>query len=460
MNIPWKNTLIIFGLFFTVNLSIFIFSDSTCRIVGFDCYHQANYWGQEAAQSLLEHGKLVHLDAPDKVLVGWPPLFAILEVGTRIIGPPNNVTFLIILNVMIVLVIGLVVRVLVAKIDRRFGNVAMSLILFNPLTLTLAHLPREETLQTLLLTLAFVCVLSFPRRPSLWIGAAAGLSLGLSTLTRPVTQFLIPLLPIALVWISLLSRPTVGVLRAALIGATGAGIGFLVVLPWLLHVNEHDHRFAMTSRAEEHLYLLDNLRFLTADRPGFVVQEAKRKFINYEEKLLSRRIPGWQILSRQEQDVHKLAFIKEYFFSGAISVGTFAQALVMSWARFLLSSGESWIRILFNVPVGSALGPVDFMVSYVPMVFAIVSRFLGLLGVVELFRRRELALLTTCLGLILYHLAVHLVYGQSRYRAPLEPQFAILAGFGVAMLWSHFGKTRSATPELPMTGAPIEPPPS
>jgi hypothetical protein len=72
----------------------------------------------------------------------------------------------------------------------------------------------------------------------------------------------------------------------------------------------------------------------------------------------------------------------------------------------------------------------------------IVLRIFGLLGVLELIKRKEHALLLIVVSLITYFAMAALFVGNSRYRLPVEVGFIILALYGVLFV-KNFRKQKT-----------------
>ena len=68
------------------------------------------------------------------------------------------------------------------------------------------------------------------------------------------------------------------------------------------------------------------------------------------------------------------------------------------------------------------------------LLFSLLLKLMSLVGVYELIKSRQSAVLIVCLALIAYFFATTLFLGQSRYRVPVEPYFTVLATFGLLKL--------------------------
>lgn len=428
--------------FVAINVLLWL-SAADCRVVGGACYIAANRWAALTAEPLLRYGRLVAIANPSEPFTAWPPGAGFLEAVARTIGPADNIALYALLQIIMVLVAGLIVRRVVNEVRAPYGELAFALVVLNPNVLALAHMPQGEVVQMFLLTLAFWCVWRFAGRPSLALALLCGALVGLSALVRPVTLYLCFVLPLALAamaWAAGRPREIVG---ALLRGAAGSLVAVAILSPWVMHVANAGEGIRMVNRHEEHLYLLDNMRFLTVESPGRQVQTVKQAFLDRQEADLAATVPGWAALDEQQRAAVRLDYIHGYYLSGEIPPRVFAEALVWSWARTLFSPGSSWVYAMStgqdpDAPSDTPLGLVVALLA-----FTVVARALGAFGVVELLRMRRYDLLVACLGLVAYFLAAHLFYGQSRYRVPIEPALSVLAALGWAVCWDAWHRRRS-----------------
>jgi 4-amino-4-deoxy-L-arabinose transferase-like glycosyltransferase len=436
---------IVLAAFAVANAGLWL-AASGCRVVGGDCYVAANRWAALIAEPLLRYGRLVAIENPTDPFTAWPPGAGALEALARWVGPDDNIALYVLAQIGMVLAAGLIVRRIVNEVRPPFGDIAMALVVLNPNVLALAHMPQGEVLQMFLLTLALWYVLRFAGAPRLRWALACGALVGLSTLVRPVTLYLCFVLPFALaavVWAA--GRPR-GVWGAALRGLAGTLVAIAVLSPWVLHVALAGEGVRIVNRQEEHLYLLDNMRFLTTERPGRQVQSVKPAFYDREEAELAAKVEGWSGLSEQERHVHRLAYIRAYYMSGEIPLRVFAEALVWSWARTLLSPGSNWAYATATGTNPDSAGEPPRWLVAILLAFTVAARLLGAMGLVELLRTRRYDLLVSCAGLVAYFLAAHLFYGQSRYRVPIEPELAVFAALGWALCWDAWRRRRQADP--------------
>jgi hypothetical protein len=72
------------------------------------------------------------------------------------------------------------------------------------------------------------------------------------------------------------------------------------------------------------------------------------------------------------------------------------------------------------------------IMTFVGMIYVVVVRLFGLVGLFAMIRRRAWIPLTLVFGSVLYLAGIHLFAGTSRFRLPLEPMLFVMAAYGVA----------------------------
>lgn len=115
-----------------------------------------------------------------------------------------------------------------ARLGRLVGLGAGLLVALNGALILSEHTVMTEALFVPLVVGALTALVGALRGGSLVLFGVAGLLLGLATLTRPVAQVLIPIVPLAILLVSRSWRPTL-VRSAVALGAFG-----LVLAPWMV----------------------------------------------------------------------------------------------------------------------------------------------------------------------------------------------------------------------------------
>jgi hypothetical protein len=146
----------------------------------------------------------------------------------------------------------------------------------------------------------------------------------------------------------------------------------------------------------------------------------------YSEKLIS--YPAYVLL---------VGYLDSFvdFFGGGGSVNfhnllsiDVVKAIEKNKTEIYSSRLEAAFDSLSDAPVQAIL------ISVLSFLYVIIIRGLGLLGILELIKRKEHALLLITTGLITYFAMAALFVGNSRYRLPVEVGFVILALYGVLFI--------------------------
>lgn len=433
---PGRTTTLIVVIFLALNLVIIALSDSGCREVGADCHRESDRYGVFPADALLEYGSFVDPREPTEMWTKWPPGYPIMVAGLRLVlGQGSSLFPLITVNLIFLLAIGWMAKLTLSTYEPRFGDLALALVLFNPNLLAFAHLVSAEMLQAFLIALCFFLTLCYAERPGrVWIPPVCGLLVACATLTRPSSQFLLLLFPIALPLI-VIAAGNAWAWRRALVGgilATAVAIG--TVTPWLQRQIETGEGLTFVSRHTQHLYILDNLQFLSPERPGEAVPAYKKQLWEMEERQLDQQHPGWRELDFREETRLRLEILDRYLDEFSINASAVIIAFVKSIGRYVLGGGEGYIHRLFGMeyqPEKSALAFYGIKVG--ALAFSGSVRLLGLFGVLYLILQRQYALVLLSVGLAAYFAAPHPFFSHPRYRVPAELPLMLLAAFGA--LW-------------------------
>jgi hypothetical protein len=202
------------------------------------------------------------------------------------------------------------------------------------------------------------------------------------------------------------------------------------------------------SRHTQHLYLLDNLRYLTREQPGELVNEYKAELWREETEHLDRYYPGWQKLPFAEESRLRTEFLWQHIRSRDFGLEIVVPAFVKAAGRFLVSGGEGALHRLFGIEYQPELAPTLFWgIKGIALAYSVVLKLLGLVGAAYLWRQRNYALLVLCVALVTYFLSPHPFFAHPRYRVPVELPFALLAAFGVVWLARLRGGRATVVPD-------------
>jgi len=333
------------------------------------------------------------------------------------------------------------------------GVLMMALFVFNPNIIAMALLPKTDTVFALCLTMAFVSLLDYARDYKGRRIALAGVLIGVAVLIRPSAQFLVVLLPLVIVLLAWAGSEQGRNFRAFLHGLGGTALAASVVLPWILYVGMQGEGYRLTSPATEYIFLRDNIGSMEAYLAGGPME--KRKMLTAEfEARLSQTIPNWRQLGEADKGHERVALARRHLLSYA--PGDYIFPIARSFVRFLVTGGDGYLLTISGIKFHEKIAASDdrptegspaaiLAIKVVAKGYTVLSRVLGLLGVIWLLRQRQFAILILCAAPTLYFLFLHMLEGWSRFRMPVEAPLALLAVCGVALLlsWRRPGRQNS-----------------
>ena len=403
-------------------------------ITGADSFAAANRYGTAAALALLQHGAFVNPIEPTQPYTSWPPGFPLFMVPFLVLEGAGHVYSMLAVFVAMHVAIGLVVRRIVDGALPGYGDVAFALVLFNPNLIAMAFHNDADHLYAFLATISFAALFAYLRRPRLSAALAAGLFLGAATLVRPVTQFLIPLLPVA-VPLLLLAQRELGWRRDLAAGVVAAVAAAAVVMPWAVHMVRAGEGLTIAGSGSQALFFEENIAMIETENgvvaPDVTYHDVRSRVIAEREGALEAAVAGWEELSIVEKSRLRKAFMVEYTLSRDYGWSIWARATARSWVRTLVSGGEGDLMLLFGIEADEGNGVFAPVLKILATGFSIALRILGLLGIVELVRRREYGVLLLLVGVAAYFSAAHLALGRPRFRAAIEAPLLLLALYGL-----------------------------
>lgn len=355
-----------------------------------------------------------------------PPLYPLCLAAAFTAAPPREAA----LALHLALGVGTVLAVYFAARGADLGDwslLAALFVAFDPLLLHQSTLFMTETLATFLAALAWWLLVAQARRPRLWIVAAAGLALGLASLTRPTfLLWWLPMAALGLAWPAAL-----GSRRAALVLASTAAA---CLIPWTVR-NQLvlGAPIATTTHGGYTLLLANNPEFYEFARTaewGATWSSAK-----LDAELLATlppiKTPADELANDRACRQQALAHIR-------------AQPGDFAWAS-LVRAGSFWGLVPHHVS-----GPErwsDRALRYSVGLFYGVEFLLALLGLAAQGSRCWRAPWLWALLAATAFTAVHAVYWSNlRMRAPLMPMAACAAAAGAAFCW-QWGLRSKSTPK-------------
>jgi len=429
-------------LFLIVNIIIFVTADPSAHR---PCGNYGTYW----LEFDLENCEFTDPYNPSYPYTRMPPGFAFFLKAFLPICNAPHFDVVVIIQMVFLLIIGLVLRYLVERVLAGYGNIALVFIIFNPHSLTYANMVRYENLLALTVFGAFAGALLFVYKPRIWPAILCGFSLGLSCWIKPVTQYLVLMLPFVFPFLALVSAHKFRLFRDAGAGVLAITVAFLMIFPWLLHMEKSGEGFRVHSHKIEQTALKDMLHFVEFEQLKLESKQS-RSFIMKEE--LTQKYSNWDELSPVQQNKIRTEYFYEYIKSNPYPMHVIAQTTVISWLRTLVAGGTGEVHDLFGIKATRS-NPKDALTyKYSPESnylafyglkilcesFSVIMRILGLIGIWQLIRRREYGILSVLIGLVSFVVLAHLLAGRPRYRIPYEAPLMMLSVYGVEWIKNKF----------------------
>jgi hypothetical protein len=409
----------------------------------------------------------------------WP-LFGYLETGrfagladgsTYTYNPPGYAVILWLLNVQpdsarpfasiipiqaaLYFAIGLGVYAIVKDVWGRFATTALVITVFNPNAMFVVTQPREDTFFSFFIAAAIAAIFGFCRSADWRSVAICGIALGISANFRPTGHYLIYVLPILLPMIALVMKRRSDALSFLRKGLVGAFLGWILVLPWMLHLNSAGESFSLTNYMGKFNWANDfRARLADTENQNMTWKRAifgkhddrSRKielnsFIRRIDPELSLSIPGWAEMTEDQRYEHR--FKKAITYLDDFQPRTYVVAALPNLRFTFASGGEGEFFKSFGIHKSLSEwrndNPVVFASLKIYFIgFSLALKALALLGMVYLILSRRYDLLLFFSGAILYFMFMHIYHGSPRYRLPIEPIFIILAICGLQQIAERF----------------------
>jgi 4-amino-4-deoxy-L-arabinose transferase-like glycosyltransferase len=380
-----------------------------------------------------------------------------------------------------------------ASVGRAVGLVAGLLVALNGALVLAEHSLLTEALFVPVITALLVVLVAALRLGHLWLFAATGLLLGVATLTRPVAQGLVPLVPIGVLLVTGWSR------RALVQSAVALAAFGLVLVPWMFK-SAADHDTASvgslgqslvgrTARHDRGAFTYYDPALHASEDParvrarqilqqaadsgssgkaihtrlrrelGVTPAEADRLMRDLAFEAILRR-PDYYVLGTIQRFVRMADGSVERLRDARNTADTARQRWEDEPTRHLLAPATP--------AEDRAAGVASLMVSiWQPGYVGPVLPLLALLGTVVALLRPEWrpAVVLGLATLALLAISAALVGNVSRYRYPVDPAMAVLAGGGIAWVIGWIAARRRASAGVASrepTGArrPADPMPS
>jgi hypothetical protein len=328
-----------------------------------------------------------------------------------------------------------------------------ALVIFNPNSLTTAHLIQSETLFTLFVVLSVLNIFRYIKYGALKSLLYTGFFAGLLTLTRPAGLYFVYAIPLIIIAIIVLrsfqnKEITIFNKQSLLSIFVPILISFLVMSPWYARNYINNNEVFLTS--ESGTYLKDNYQTLIQRGRGLTQKEAYDYTNDQKMRYFNENGISLNCMTN-ERDPDCGNYVFSAVFNGLIDepIKNHAKALFYSWGVLYFSGGASNFRnyvgwegnsiiVDFHNEKFNGISSIvrlikrmntDYLIIFIIFTgFAFIARFSALVGLVNLLRTpKYYSYLFVIFGIIIIFTAMYLYLGQSRFRVPLEPILLLLS---------------------------------
>ena len=451
-----KSFWLVTGLYVFVNILLVLLAAPGASLAqGGD---SGSYWNP--ALALLKYGSFVQLENPTEPNLYRTPVSPLMISGLmRVFGEsPDAVIFV---QLIILFVTGLIFRNSVRDWLPGWENLGLALIVLNPNLLGTAQLIQSETLYLFFMSIAYWALLKIVGGDFRWSNALMiGSALAAACLVKPTSQFLVPLLPIALPLIAVVAGARAKWGRLFGQGLLALVLALAIMAPWAGKLADAGNGYSLSEHSIRYRFLWDQVVMLEANKHGLSYHEAEKRTTapgSYHASVIESYGGRWKELSKVEQ----FAIMESHGYQAILSypIAVITKVIVRSVAQFMISGGAGNLHNLLGIDTARlnrvwfktsqqdiggmftaffSKAPLTALaISVVSLGFAVIARLIGLVGFVSMVRRGEYALILVLVGLIGYFVAVHLFHGNSRYRIPVEPamMFFVLYGLREISFW-------------------------
>lgn len=452
---------VVTGLYLSLNVALAAFAVPGASLSqGGDA---GSYW--DPALALIKYGAFVQLDNPAEPNLYRTPLYPLMIAGLmHAFGETPGAV--VVVQLMLLFGVGLLFRDTVQDWLPGWENLGMALIVLNPNLVGTAHLIQSETLYLFFMTIGFWALLRVVREDFRWRNAVIiGVALAAACLAKPTSQFLVVLLPVALPMIAVCAGARSEWMRALFQGVTALALALAIMAPWASKLAAAGNGYSLSEHEIRYRFLWDQVVMLEANMHGLSYHEAEDRITapgSYHASVIEAQGEEWRKLNKVEQ----YAILERHGYRAIFSYppGVIAKVMARSVAQFMVSGGAGNLhnllgvdtarlnRVWFKTSQQNVSGMLKTFFGEAPLAalalsalalgFAVLARLIGFLGIIEMWRRGQYALVLTLVGLIGYFVAVHLFHGNSRYRIPVEPAMLLLVLYGLQMMWGWVARRR------------------
>jgi len=338
----------------------------------------------------------------------------------------------------------------------KHGAVVLFLVIFNPCAILYSHLILPDTLFTSVFLLYVLFLIGSYHKGNKAHALGAGICTVVLTLTRGNGLYLIILMPfIIMLGYSFFHRklPSGRVIQLCAISLGTAIVG---LAPWLCYNLAHTGQLRINSPEYVNYTVHENVvrvEYLALGKSKEAAKESvlhkARKYAGISESQsgINSAHDAYQMVAKYAKDIllgypsrvlaYAMAKSLGYFildpgykgFANHLAIDSLAIDKQTLGADVSVSGffSELFLSRSLSIKVYS------FFVVYI-----LLLRILGLIGIASLVRQRRYDLLTLCIILIFYFTFISGFIGYARYRLPIDPLLILLAACGGQSLYSFF----------------------
>jgi 4-amino-4-deoxy-L-arabinose transferase-like glycosyltransferase len=265
---------------------------------------------------------------------------------------------------------------------------------------------QTEMLYIVFFLLAFLCLYRLRNEPDFWVAAALGLCSGLAALTRPVFLGFVPTALVLMVWpLRKQWHSVAGPAAVMLIVAA------LTIAPWTARNWSVLHAFVPVASGGGSSLLTGNNPYATGT---FAVAEG---------------FDRWYVAQAQGHGIADPASLNEVGRSGLSAAIALTYMSHNPAAAAVLAAKKSYIFWIYPVTHSDSYVPVQALaVGFDALLLC--AAVIGVAGS-GAWRGRRAPL---CAAVIFFWLVQALLHAEARFRLPLVPLIAIVAGWGVSLM--------------------------
>lgn len=341
------------------------------------------------------------------------------------------------------------------RIKKGAGTPTVLIACLSPSALLYPQVLLPDVLFTFLTTSCVLTTILGYRKDSITWSAVAGLSVGLAAITRGNGIYLLP----AVIILFVVGPPLAGrgwpFKRAVLRSVAAGAATFAVILPLMLANGYAGRGFALTTTSYKHFAIHDNV--IGALKHSLGMSESDASNLAYARARDLEKIPEEEWLSFELDDRHGLVARNARALLEDIGPWKLFLGMLKAGAAFLITAdGRGWAenwqedmdaRLFADASYQFSLSAVvgrDPQVTVLTtlfhglsILFVVVVRMMNLVGVVNLVTRRHFEAIVVVALFFLVIAGTSAFIGYSRYRLPVDPLLAGLAGVGILLSWRY-----------------------